>query len=325
MTQLTAAGAPFWWAVVMGRNEDKAELPAVAAEQYGLWTRAQLRRAGVSWRAERRKVDLGEWEIVHGRVVRIAGSPRSFRSRAMEATLAFAAVVSHRTAAALYGIGGIRPTEIEVSRPTGWNGPVAGITIHRPRYLPDEDVVTFHGIPVTTPARTAHDLGAVVGPKTVKRAVEDIVNKRLASEAQLHEHLERWGVQGWGGTTALRMALATLDRQEVRLESDLEEELLKLLKREGISEFKTQQNIVSPSEAPIGRVDVLFPRHMVVIEALGYEWHSSLVDFLRDQRRRNELEAAGYVVLSFVWDDVARPRAFLRVLRAVLAARDSTF
>jgi very-short-patch-repair endonuclease len=307
------------------KTTNKAELPALADEQYGLWTRAQLRGAGVSWRAERRKVDLGEWEIVHGRVVRAVGATRSFRSRTMEATLAFDAVASHRTAAALYGVGGIRPAEIEISRMTGWNGPIAGVTIHRPRYLPDEDVVTFHGIPATSPARTTHDLGAVVGPRVVKRAVEDTINKKLASEAQLHDHLKRWGVRGWGGTSALRTALAALGGQDVSLESDLEEELLKLLTAQAISGFKTQQNIVTPGDIPIGRVDVLFPRQMVVIEALGYEWHSSLVDFLRDHRRRNELEAAGYIVLAFLWDDVARPRAFLRVLRAVLAARDSGF
>lgn len=307
----------------MGTNE--ADLHRIAAEQYGVWRRSQLRAGGVSWRAEKARIERGEWELVHGRVVRIAGAARTFLSRTMEMTLVLEGPASHRTAGAIYEVGGIRPGEIEISRPSGWSRPVPGAIIHRPRHLPDDDVTTFRGIPVTTPARTAHDLGAVVGPHVVKRAVEDIVNKRLASVEQLHEHLERWGTHGWGGTKALRMALATLDRQKVSLESNLEEELIKLLEREGFSGFKTQQNIVTPSEAPIGRVDVLFPKVLVVIEAFGFEWHSGRVDFVWDHRRRNELEAAGYIVLSFVWEDAVRPRAFLRVLRTVLAARGHAF
>lgn len=302
----------------MGTEERRQELAALAGEQYGIWTRAQVRAAGISWNQEQSKIQAGEWVLVHGRVLRNASTPNSYRRNVMEAALAFNAVASHRTAAALYGVGGIRPAEIEVSKVTGRGLTVPGVIVHRPRYLPDEDIATFHGIRVTTPARTAHDLGAVVGPKVVKRAVDDIINKQLGTFVQLQDHLVRWGRHGRGGTRSLRLGLAAFEQQGVTLESDLEEELVKLLEREGFEGFKTQQKIVTPAGAPIGRVDVLFPERKVVVEALGYEWHSSLVDFLRDNRRRNELEALGYTVIAFLWDDVLRPRAFVRVLRTAL-------
>jgi hypothetical protein len=79
------------------------------------------------------------------------------------------AVLSHRSAAHLWGL--IRyhgPTEVTAAntrrRP--------GVIVHRHR-LTDADVTRHWDLPVTTAARTLHDLAHVLTPAALTRAVND--------------------------------------------------------------------------------------------------------------------------------------------------------
>ena len=82
------------------------------------------------------------------------------------------AVLSHRSAAALWRIVPRWPSTVEVTAPTKHR--LKGIHIHR---SPNADATTHYGIPVTTPARTLVDLADVLNSKQLTRAL---------NEAQVH-------------------------------------------------------------------------------------------------------------------------------------------
>src|SRR5262249_10605206 len=84
---------------------------ALAQRQHGVVRRAQVFGAGVHRRTIDRLVQSGRWEIISRGVYRVVGAPRTWEQRALALVLAAGddAVVSHRSAAYLYGLDGFGP------------------------------------------------------------------------------------------------------------------------------------------------------------------------------------------------------------------------
>jgi hypothetical protein len=127
----------------------------VAQSQFGLVTRAQGIAMMGNWRF-RRAVEEEQLVGIGGGVFRCAGTTSSFRQRAMAACLAYGApvAISHRSAAALWGYEAVdRGRDIEVSIPPRRSGRRPGLHAYRVA-VPDDEVVSRFGIPVTSAART---------------------------------------------------------------------------------------------------------------------------------------------------------------------------
>ncbi len=80
------------------------------------------------------------------------------------------AVLSHRSAAALWGLGRT-PETIDVTARTDHR--VNGVRVHRSRTLTGADVTRHYGIPVTTAQRTLFDLRRILDPASLTRALND--------------------------------------------------------------------------------------------------------------------------------------------------------
>jgi hypothetical protein len=89
------------------------------------------------------------------------------------------AVLSHRSAAALWGIA--RPTEVIEVTVSGTAGRAErrGINVHRSRTLLSSDCTRRNGIPVTKPSRTLEDLRRVASDKEFAAAVRQAEFLRL--------------------------------------------------------------------------------------------------------------------------------------------------
>ena len=125
-------------------------------------------------------------------------------ARWMAATLvAEDAVLSHRSAAALWRIWRGERGRIEITRPR-WVRARKGLQIRVARLAHDK-VTSHQGIPVTTPARTLLDLAAVVTAPQLERAATEAEIQRLRSALSLEALLERY--PGRAGTPALRALL----------------------------------------------------------------------------------------------------------------------
>jgi predicted transcriptional regulator of viral defense system len=116
------------------------------------------------------------------------------------------AVLSHRSAAALWGIYPGGSTRIEVSSPGRVGRRRPGITVHSGATLEAEDVALRDGVPCTTVARTLLDLAQVAGQDAAERACERAEAVRLFDLAAVQQVLVR--AAGRRGARGLGAAIA---------------------------------------------------------------------------------------------------------------------
>jgi Transcriptional regulator, AbiEi antitoxin len=141
----------------------------IADEQWGLLTKQQIETTGVTWTALERRVRQGYLERVARGVYRVRGSgePDQLDLRAAwlqldpavpawERTTADG-VVSHRSAAALYGIGHLAADRHEFTFSGRRQTRRADVRLHH-RLLDHSDCTQRGGLPVTRPSRIAADL-----------------------------------------------------------------------------------------------------------------------------------------------------------------------
>ncbi|MGH2705110.1 MAG: hypothetical protein ACRDJ4_08445 [Actinomycetota bacterium] len=232
-----------------------------------------------------------------------------------------AAVISHRSAAALLGLDGFEagPVEISTARPV--HGRAAGVVIHRVRRLDRVDVMTVRGIRLTEPGRTLLDLGAVAPASLVERAMEYALRRGLTSLSRLRWTLGRAGGQGRPGTALLRSLLEERG-QSAPAESALEVEVIRLLRRAGLPEPVRQREVRSGGHV-IARVDLAYVDQRIAIECDGYRYHSGRAAWQRDRDRLNALGDLGWRVMHATKADVGeRQDAFAaRVRRSLSAGR----
>lgn len=142
---------------------------ALAEEQWGLVTRQQVEATGAAWSTLSRKVRGGALERVAHGVYRVRGSgaPDHLELRAAWLQLSPATpawerspeqgLVSHRSAAALYGVGHIPADTHEFTLPRRRQSRRPDVRLHRGT-VPDESWIRLRGLPVTRPHRMAADL-----------------------------------------------------------------------------------------------------------------------------------------------------------------------
>ena len=269
-----------------------------------------------------RRVASGRWERVQRNVFRITGSPPSWRQALFAACLSNApgAFVSHLSAAPLWKLPGFPsiPVEIVVPRSRRRRRDSQGVVIRRLGPLPVSDVTVLDGIPVTTPARTLIDIGALVAHDVLEEALDDALRRGLVSFPRLRWRLSELGRQGRQGTTAMRNLLAERDPSEAVQASVFETRLKRILDDEEFPPVIPQHPVVDGRRV-VAVLDFAFPSEMVAIEADGYRWHSGRARWQRDLTRRNELTALGWRIVHVTWADlVADPAAVKEQVRRVL-------
>ena len=190
--------------------------------------------------------------------------------------------------------------------------PRAGLSVHRVPLAPDE-VTRRRTIPVTTAQRTLLDLAGVLGPRALRRAVNEAAVLRLPDAPSLGELVARHPrARGVGALRALlRSGQAGLTR------SELEDAFLTLVDRAELP--RPRVNLVL--EHARGRVeaDCVWPHAGVVVELDGYASHGTRLAFERDRARDRALQVAGWRVVRVTWRQlVEQPDAIAAELRALL-------
>src|SRR3954454_2895885 len=140
-------------------NTVEAVIARLATSQYGVVTRAQLLRAGVTTHEIRGRVRTGALLCVHRGVYRAGHRAPSVEADYLAAVLACGAGarLSGRAAAHLLGLLKGRAPKPEVTAPR--QRQVPGVRVRRGRIDPI-DRATHRGIPVTAVPRTLIDLAA---------------------------------------------------------------------------------------------------------------------------------------------------------------------
>jgi very-short-patch-repair endonuclease len=271
------------------------EIGELAGRQENVITRTQLLELGVGTRVIERRLEGGRWQRLHNGVYLIGPAPPTLSARARAAALACGAgaVVSHGTAARLWGMLAVQSSaELHVTVPVRNPGARSGVRTHRVRRLPEEEVTTKHGIPLTTPARTICDLAATEPLRDVESALAEARIHRLATDRQITAVIDRAPTRP--GITVIRGLIEAEDDGDYT-RSKAERCLRDLIKA---------ANLTRPlfNEPILGFVvDVVWPNERLIVEVDTYTYHSHPAAFERDRRRDQQLVAAGYRVIRITW------------------------
>jgi hypothetical protein len=138
----------------------------ILARQQSLITTSQAATAGIGKKRCQRLVDRGFWERLDLGVYGPAGVPMTWRRRLMLGLLLApdGSLGSHRSSAALLGVGEIHRPKPEITIPRGTTLRRPWLVVHESTDLDLADRRQVEGIPITGPRRLAMDLGAVVSP-----------------------------------------------------------------------------------------------------------------------------------------------------------------
>ena len=290
---------------------------SIFEKQFGLIEREQALKSGMSLAAISRRLTSGRWLKVLPRVYRLAGAPRSWEQSLKAVTLwgGTRCVASHETAAALHGLNVTAPRRMHVQSPTQLQR--ANVAAHRTRFG-QLHTVTVKGIPTTSVTRTLVDLSASLPRSSLEKLLDEAIRRGTTDVARLRAELRRCG--GRRGTRLLRRLLAPRDGAGERTDSELEDKMLRLIRRARLPEPVIHYNVIQGDEW-LGEVDFAYPGARIAIEGHGYRVHSLKRVWENDQRRENDLVQAGWKLLKATHFQLEQhPHLFIETLRSLLRA-----
>jgi very-short-patch-repair endonuclease len=279
------------------RVEDPADreraLAATAGAQMGVVSHRQLRGLGLSQGAIAHRVAVGRLHRIH-RGVYLAGHMAAVTGATeMAAVLACGnAVLSHETVARLWEI---RPpaageAAIDVTVPSR-RRQRAGLRVHLARLL-SPDIRQRHGLPLTSPARTALDLAAGLPIPELARACEEARVQRLVSSHDLEQVCER--CRGHRGASRLAEYLRR-EAEPALTRSAAERRMFELVRAARLPAPEVNVRIHGY------QVDFLWRAQRLVLEIDGYRFHSTRAAFERGRAKGAKLAAAGLSVMRATW------------------------
>jgi very-short-patch-repair endonuclease len=265
---------------------------------------------GLSRRAIQHRIARGRLHQVMRGVYAVGRPELSRRGRWMAAVLSCgpSAVLSHASAAALWGIAAEAAGPIEISIRSTSSIRRPGVRIHRRPALRPGEIGRRHEIPVTTPVRTLVDLASRHGRAHLERAVNEADRLDLVDPDTLRASLDAFG--GQPGVARLR---GMLDRLTFRLtDSELEQRFLRLTAAAGLPLPQTGQWLNG------FRVDFHWPELGLVVETDGLRYHRTPAQQGRDRLRDQANAAAGLTTIRFTHAQVRfEPARVTAVLSSV--------
>lgn len=161
-----------------------------------------------------------------------------------------------------------------------------------------DDVVEVNGVRVTTPLRTALDLGCNRYPERALAAVDQMLRLGVFTKEELLAGTQRFRGMRW--VTILRPVAAYADG---RAESP-PESVLRLRWIEAHLPRPDPQHEVWVDGEFLARLDLAAPELRFAAEYDGVEWHSSFEQVEHDRLRRTAVEDAGWIVQAFRKENV---------------------
>ena len=286
-------------------------LAELVDRQWGVASLAQLRAAGLSADAVERRVRTGRLHRLYRGVYGVGDRALRVEGRRLAAVLASGpgAVLSHRSAAAHWGLLATDQERIDVTAPRSRQG-VPGIRLHTSRSLDAQDAANHRGLPITTIARTLLDLAATVRDDQLERALAQAMYLQVYDQRAITDVIHR--SNGHRGTNVLKQAT----KQEPQItKSDWEIRMLRLVRGANIPEPICNRPLHAPDHGEC-KPDFYWPAHDLIVETDGWEAHRTLAAFRSDRAKDAALTAAGYKVLRFTWD--VEDATVLRRLHALL-------
>jgi hypothetical protein len=219
------------------------------------------------------------------------------------------------SAAALLGSQWIDPRlPAELYRRNG--KPVDGIVIHRDE-LWDDEICIVRGMPVTTPARTAFDLGRRKGKTTAVIRLDALANATKLKAVGVDDLADRHC--GSRGLVQLRQVLDLMDGGA---ESPQETRTRLVLIDAGLPRPQTQIVVCDDFGDPFARIDMGYEGCKVGVEYDGIQHWADPTQRAHDIDKHAELLARGWRIVR-VSADMLRYRSNVIVARTCAALREA--
>ncbi|BCJ46133.1 hypothetical protein GCM10010168_50820 [Actinoplanes ianthinogenes] len=211
------------------------------------------------------------------------------------------AAIGGPSAAHLWGAGLVRsepPVSVVTSRDK-WMHKHPRLRIHHTTLAPG-DLTELGGIAVTTPERTAFDLGRRLSRTDGVVLIDAMIHAgRLDANAVIDLARQRaW----WPRIGHLRNVMSLTDG---RAESPMETRLRLLLHDGGVPRPEPQFEVRDDRGLLVARVDLGWPAARLAVEYEG-DHHRDQSQFRRDITRTHNLQRHGWTVMRFGADDVLR-------------------
>ena len=182
------------------------------------------------------------------------------------------AVLSHRTAAAIWELAPRDPATVDVIVPRQRRHR-PGIRVHRAAGLQAADVRTRERLTLTSPYRSILDLRTELSARQIAYAVSQALSRRLITDAEA----------------------STLTDAPTITRSEAERRFLDLVKRAGFPRPRTNVHVAG------FEVDFFWPDHDLVVEIDGFAFHGHRQAFEDDRRKSLALERAGIRTIRLSW------------------------
>lgn len=281
----------------------------LARLQHGTWSRRQALDAGTTRSMIATRLRNGLWVPLDTAVFAHLASEPTWERSVMAAVLAEPwAVASHRSAAVLYGLDGIRQGRPEVTIRPGSNARGRLAIAHRGV---DVRTTQVRRIPIVTLAQCFVDLAQVVGEPRLRTALATRANATPWVLDAVRDRYCELAPRGGRDLRTLRSVLQRFGTGDLPSMSELERHLRRALDVPAIP--PVQWEAPFPGRHPgAQRVDGLIEPWSLIVEGDGRAWHTRIDDFERDRRRDAEAAAAGLLTLRFTWHQLTTEVEWIR-------------
>lgn len=288
------------------------------SRQHGVVSEFMARKLGMAERTVQRRKGTGTYVVDQPGTLRHRGTPLTWHGRVMAAVLSTGGVASHRTAAALWGVDGFRPSTVEVTVGDGTNTRRAGVSVHESTQLDLAEVRDVQGIPTTGPERLLIDIGLLVRSRRLNDAVDDLIRRKHVTWDSLMANFVRHARRGRNGIGPMRALLDARCGTPVAL-SAWGRWVADLLVEAGLPRPVLEHQVLDVGGGFVAQVDLAYPGLRVAIELQSQAHHLSVSAFQSDARRFNLLATEGWIVLTFTWADfVDHPERLCITVREAL-------
>ncbi len=247
-------------------------------------------------------------------LVASAALPPLATERAAVLACGDSALLGCHSAAAVWRIRPFLAGDVDVlvvGKETGRRRP--GICVHRVADLHPRDVLQHDGIPITSPARTLLDVAPDLSERSLERAFDEALVRKIMSLGAVNAVLARYPHARGAGRIR---ALAQSDRKTTATRSKGEERFLTMVRNSHLPEPEVNVRL--------GRfvADFLWRPERVVLEVDGYDYHRGRRAFERDHQRDAEHQHSDFLVIRATWRQLEdTPEAVLVWVATALARR----
>lgn len=302
---------------VTGQGAD-GPLAELARRQHGVVSLAQLTsELGYSRSAVTRAANGGRLHRLHRGVYAVGHTSLSAQGLCLAGVFACGpgALLSHYSAAWLWGIARWSPIPISVTAPSR-RTPRPPIRLHHSGALATVDRDEIDCIPVTAVLRTALDLAATLKTSQLLRLLERVEELRFFDLRQFEGLLAR--TRGHPGAGRLRRSLDVY-RPAPFTRSGAERRLRELLIAAGLP-----RPVTGFVEAGY-ELDFYWPDARFAVELDLYETHGSRQAFERDRERQEDLKLEGVEMVRITGRRLDRePKQVVERIARLLAQRHAT-